>query len=59
MSEHESITADELHAHIQGAIFGRDDGERFDQLQAKLHEIVDWYFEQDDDDDDDAGAFPQ
>lgn len=37
----EPITPDELHAHIQGTIFGRRDGRYFDRLQAKLHELVD------------------
>ena len=49
------ITATELHVHIQSTIFGKaakKDAARFDELQEKLHEIVDWYFEQDDDDDD-------
>ena len=57
------ITATELHVHIQSAIFGKaakKDAARFDELQEKLHEIVDWYFEQgEDDDDDDAMEFPQ
>jgi len=38
------ITADELHKHIQAAIFGRPGGRaaaRFDQLQQRLHELVD------------------
>ncbi len=37
----EPITPDELHAHIQGTIFGRRGGRHFDRLQAKLHELVD------------------
>lgn len=37
----EPITRDELHAHIQGTIFGRRNGKYFDRLQAKLHELVD------------------
>ena len=52
----EFIGAQELHEHIQATIFGRPDekdADRFDELQEKLHEIVDWYFEQDEDDDDD------
>ena len=51
------ITATELHVHIQATIFGKaakKDAARFDELQEKLHEIVDWYFEQDADDDDDT-----
>jgi len=38
------ITADELHKHIQAVIFGRPGGRaaaRFDQLQQRLHELVD------------------
>ena len=49
------ITATELHSHIQATIFGKSakkDAARFDELQEKLHEIVDWYFEQGDDEDD-------
>jgi len=44
------ITATELHVHIQATIFGKaakKDADRFDELQEKLHEMVDWYFEQD------------
>ena len=43
----EPITAQELHEHIQATIFGKaakKDAARFDELQEKLHEIVDWYF---------------
>jgi hypothetical protein len=49
------ITATELHVHIQSTIFGKaakKDVARFDELQEKLHEIVDWYFEEQSDDDD-------
>jgi len=49
------ITATELHVHIQATIFGKaakKDAARFDELQEKLHEIVDWYFEEQADDDD-------
>jgi len=49
------ITATELHVHIQATIFGKaakKDVARFDELQEKLHEIVDWYFEEQADDDD-------
>jgi len=38
------ITPQELHEHIQASIFGRPSGhsgERFDLLQARLHELVD------------------
>jgi hypothetical protein len=37
----EPITATELHAHIQRAIFGFYKRGRFKLLQAKLHELVD------------------
>jgi len=50
------ITATELHVHIQATIFGKAakrDVARFDELQEKLHEIVDWYYERDVDDDED------
>ena len=59
------ITATELHSHIQAMIFGKvakQNVARFDELQEKLHEIVDWYFSEHDDndeDDDDTEAFPQ
>ena len=59
------ITATELHVHIQSTIFGKaakKDAARFDELQEKLHEIVDWYYEQDvddEDDDDDGMTVPQ
>lgn len=42
----EWVTATELHRHIQSAIFGPDVHEsmrRFNDLQWKLHEIVDWW----------------
>ena len=41
----EPITADELHRHIQASMFGRpyEKAERYDQLAAKLHELVDAY----------------
>ena len=51
------ITATELHVHIQSTIFGKaakKDAARFDELQEKLHEIVDWYYSEQDDDDDDT-----
>jgi len=38
------ITIAELHDHIQAAIFGRPSGrrgKRFDQLQRRLHDLVD------------------
>lgn len=39
------ITTQELHEHIQASIFGRpkgvEEGRRYDNLQALLHEIVD------------------
>ena len=51
------ITATELHVHIQATIFGKaakKDVARFDELQEKLHEIVDWYFSEQDDDENDT-----
>ena len=40
--EEEPITAEELHEHIQGSIFGPSgDHARFWRLQGKLHELVD------------------
>jgi len=41
----EWITATELHKHIQASIFGppHGDSKRFNDLQWKLHEIVDWW----------------
>jgi hypothetical protein len=40
------ITADELHRHIQATIFGRpsENAERYDQLNTKLHNIVDTFY---------------
>ena len=37
------ITPQELHEHIQASIFGRPEthARRFDELQARLHELVD------------------
>lgn len=46
MNAEDNITATELHRHIQSAIFGPDVHEnmrRFNDLQWKLHEIVDWW----------------
>jgi hypothetical protein len=43
--EDERITPAELHKHIQASIFGRpsERAQRFDDLQWKLHELVDRY----------------